>query len=402
MTSLKRKILFVEGSPYANYPADSKKNVGGSIISLYHLMKDLNKYEFHPSLFLFYDSYLIDKIQSKHHKISVNTKEYRRGTTKKPVNVFFSRDFYLFLSYLKMSFLRMVPSTIRMYSFLKKNRPDLVHCNNSLRMNMDAILASWLVGIPCVCHVRSYEKLYFINKLCSFFVEYFVCISEAVRNNYLRQGIKKKKLVKIPNGLDIEEFPIPIRQKKVGQDFIIANIGRMVGWKGQEVLLKAIPTIVKKKKNIQFWLVGDGPERANLKEKASDLNINRYVKFKSIAQDVRTILSISDLLVHTSTQPEPFGRVIIEAMSMQTPVIATNMGGPSEIITDGQDGILIEPNKPELLAQAILQILNNPDRRQNIGRAARKTIEERYDSKKIAKQIERLYETILKNIHKTT
>jgi glycosyltransferase involved in cell wall biosynthesis len=83
-------------------------------------------------------------------------------------------------------------------------------------------------------------------------------------------------------------------------------------------------------------------------------------------------------------------------MSMQTPVIATNIGGPSEIITDGQDGILIEPNKPAQLAETILQMLDNPDRRQKIGNAARKTIEERYDNKKIVKQVERIYETILK------
>jgi len=358
-------------------------------------VKDLNEHEFRSSLFLFYDSYLVDRIQGQQHKILVKTKEYTKGKTKKPFHILFSEEYYLFISYMKMSFLRMVPSAIRMYSFLKKESPDIVHCNNSLRMNMDAILASRLAGIPCICHVRSLEKLYFINKLCSGFVKLYICISEAVRENYLKQGIKKEKLVLIPNGLDIRDFPIPERQNQAGYDFIITNIGRMADWKGQEILIKAIPHIIEKKKNVQFWLAGEGPERANLEEKVSDLKIDRYVKFKGVVPDIQTILSVSDLLVHTPTKPEPFGRVIIEAMSMQTPIVATNVGGPSEIITDGHDGILIEPNKPDQLAETILHMLDNPDLRQNIGIAARKTIMEQYDNKKIVKQVERIYLTIL-------
>jgi len=396
MTTLKRKILYIEGSPYANYPADPKKNVGGSLISLYHLVKDLNEQEFNPSILLFYDSYLIDQIKGRHFQISVKPKKYRRGKTKKPVHIFFNRDYYSFLSYLKMTFLRMFPSMIRMYSFLKRERPDIVHCNNSLRLNMDAILASRLAGIPCVCHVRCYEKLYFINKLCAFYVKYFICISKAVRNNYIGQGIKKQKLIVIPNGLDIQDFPIPMRQHQVGKVLTITCIGRMTDWKGQEVLLKAIPLVTEKKKNLRFRFVGDGTERANLEKMASALNINWCVEFAGVVQDIQSILAISDLLVHTSTRPEPFGRVIIEAMSMQIPVIATNIGGPIEIISDGRDGILIEPNQPEQLAKTILMLLDDPERRQKIGKAARKTIEEFYDSKIVAEQVEMIYKKMLR------
>ena len=391
---MKRKILYVEGSPYANYPADPEKNVGGSIISLYYLLKSLNGHKYSPSLFLFYDSCFLDRIQGFYQKIIIQTKEYRRGTAKKPVHVFFSRDQYSFLSYMKMFFLRVIPSAKRMYSLLKRECPDIVHCNNSLRMNMDVILASRLAGIPCVCHVRSHEKLSFINKRCAGFVDYFVCTSEAVRNNYLEQGIKKEKLVVIPNGLDIQDFPIPVRQDRAGGDFIVSTIGRMVEWKGHEMLLEAIPHVIREKKNVQFWFVGDGKKRAELEEKASALNIGQHTKFQGFAQDIRPVLSDSDLVVHTPTRPEPFGRVVIEAMAMQKPVIATNLGGPSEIITDGQDGILIEPGKPDRLAEAVLQMLDNPERRQRIGKAARKTVEEHYDSKNTAESVERLYASL--------
>ena len=395
-TTPRKKVLYVEGSPYVNYPADPRQNVGGSLISVSYLINDLNKHRFDPSLYLFYDSYLVDRIQIQRHNIFIKTKEHRAGKSKKPVHVLFSRDKYLFLSFLKRTLLRMAPSVKRLYSFLKEAQPDIVHCNNSLKWNLDAILASRLVGIPCVCHIRGYEDLNLIHKMFARFARYYICISEAVKNNYLEQGIHEEKLLVIPNGLNIQDFPKPVRQDHSGDDFVITTIGRMVDWKGHDVFMESIPRIVQEQKNIQFWFVGDGEKRAELEKRAADLDVGRYTRFKGIAPDIRPVLSDSDLVVHVPTKPEPFGRVVIEAMSMQKPVISTNLGGPSEIITHGRDGILIEPNEPDQLADTILELIENEDLRQRLGDAARKTIEERFDNQRVVQDVEGIYETIFK------
>lgn len=389
--------MYVEGSPYVNYPTAPEENVGGSIISLNYLIKGLNADQFTSSVFLFYNSFLFNGFKSVPTKISIKTKEYRRRKTKKPINILFNEDFYLFLSYLKRSILHMVPSAFRMYSFLKKNNPDIVHCNDTLKLNMDSILAARLAGIPCICHVRGYEKLHFINKICASFVKYFICVSKAVSNNYFKQGISKEKLVVIPNGLDIKDFPIPAHQHRSEQKFIITTIGRMVHWKGHKELLKTIPRILQERKNVEFWIVGDGELRKDLEIIATNLDIDQHIKFKGFTKDIVSLLLRTDLVVHIPTKPEPFGRIVIEAMALEKPVIVTNMGGPSEIITDGQDGILIEPNNPDQLAREVLKLLDDQDLREKIGKAARSKVEKMYDNMKTVKEVEQIYYKVLKD-----
>jgi glycosyltransferase involved in cell wall biosynthesis len=98
-----------------------------------------------------------------------------------------------------------------------------------------------------------------------------------------------------------------------------------------------------------------------------------------------------DVVVHTSILPEPFGRVIIEAMAMAKPVIATSMGGPLEIISHGVDGILVRENDPKELAGAIYELLQNSERRALMAQNARKTIEDRFSMDTFKREMEQVY-----------
>jgi glycosyltransferase involved in cell wall biosynthesis len=98
-----------------------------------------------------------------------------------------------------------------------------------------------------------------------------------------------------------------------------------------------------------------------------------------------------DVVVHSSIEPEPFGMVNLEAMYMKKPVVSTNIGGPTEIFSDGEDGILIEPGNPALLAQKISVLLNDPELRSRMGQKANEAVISRFNISDTIHNIENAY-----------
>ena len=140
-------------------------------------------------------------------------------------------------------------------------------------------------------------------------------------------------------------------------------MGRLVPWKGQETFLRTAKEIIKKRKDIHFSIIGK-IEKTNesekylkkLKKLIGKWNIQKNVTIKTNVKDLPSEMQKLDLLVHASLTPEPFGRVIIEAMALHIPVIAGNLGGPKEIIDDCVDGFLVNSKNIKLLHHLIFMI----------------------------------------------
>jgi glycosyltransferase involved in cell wall biosynthesis len=126
-------------------------------------------------------------------------------------------------------------------------------------------------------------------------------------------------------------------------------------------------------------LFGDDAQyAAELQSRAAALEITDRVHFLGFRDDVPALMSAVDIVVHSSTTPEPFGRVIVEAMLAERPVIATRAGGAMEIVEDGRTGMLVAPGEPAALARAITGLLNNPARAATIARNGRRCAESRF------------------------
>jgi glycosyltransferase involved in cell wall biosynthesis len=338
---------------------------------------------------------LVANLEVAQVKVFIRASTHFRKKSKKPIHVLFDQKTYALLSSAKNFGLRILPSAVRLSRFIKKEKIDLVHGNMSLESDLAAVLASRLAGVPCICHVRSFEEISLFSKIGARFVAYFICISRAVKDHYLKQGIPEAKLTIIHNGIDLETSLPDERDRPEGGTWTVASLGRMVPWKGQKVLLKAIPPVLDRLPNVRFIFMGDGPDREKLEQEARRLNVQASVEFRPASLDVRALISEADLVVHTSIDPEPFGLVIIEAMARRRAVIATNRGGPLEIITDGQDGLLIEPRNSRLLAEKIIQLLENAELRLRLGRAARRTVEERFNLVRSVRKVEEIYERLI-------
>jgi len=181
------------------------------------------------------------------------------------------------------------------------------------------------------------------------------------------------------------------------EEMIIAAAGRFVDWKGFDILLEAFGrTSVEshETRRTRLLLPGDGEERAHLMEIARAHGVETRTLFPGFVRDIRPYLWASDVFVLPSKEPEPFGIVLLEAMASGLPVIATDFGGPRDMIEHGVSGWLVAPKSAEALADALETALQHPDLR-TIGCNASEAAQ-RFDLEKVAQESIKLYQHCIK------
>jgi glycosyltransferase involved in cell wall biosynthesis len=153
-------------------------------------------------------------------------------------------------------------------------------------------------------------------------------------------------------------------------------VGRLAPWKGQDVFLAAFARSfpaggVERAVLVGAPLFGEEGYEADLHRLAAELGIADRLEMTGFRDDVSAELARLDVLVHASVIPEPFGQAVVEGMAAGLPVIATEAGGPAEVITNGVDGLLVPPDDRAALAAALRRLSNDPDLRARLGAAAR-------------------------------
>lgn len=217
-------------------------------------------------------------------------------------------------------------------------------------------------------------------------------------------------------GLDTEEFaPDSISRQKFRNAFALKDFEIAVGivgfidtWKGQDIFLEAILQLHKMPIPIRAFIIGR-PRTGLASERclAFATKLHRFVTENNLENEVTFtghldikdmgVMDGLDIVVHTSIEPEPFGMVLLEAMAKEKPIIASNEGGPREIITHQKDGLLIQPRSPEILAQAIKIICEDDILRIKLAEEARQTILNKFNPKITVNNLEKIYVGITKN-----
>lgn len=166
------------------------------------------------------------------------------------------------------------------------------------------------------------------------------------------------------------------RQADTGvRDITVGMVGRLTTWKGQHVFLRAFkqafPDGGARAVIVGAPLFGESEYEAHLRALAGSLGLDDRVEFAGFQEDIPAQLARFDILVHASVIPEPFGQVVLEGMAAGLPVVASGAGGPSEVITDGNDGFLFEPGDFDALAAVLRKLAADPYLRKRVGTAAR-------------------------------
>ena len=297
---------------------------------------------------------------------------------------------------------------------LKREKADIVH-TNLFGADIYGRIAGKLAGVKCIVttlHNLAYEapgsfRNNFLfqrrrildgltGRLCN---DAFVAVSGAVkRSSEELLGFKNVNL--IHNSIDTGMLrPLSPEEKKdarkalgLKQDgVIIATAGRLDDQKGHMFLLEALADPKIKDSNVMLLVLGQGSSEARLKSAAETRGIEDRVIFLGYRKEVRQMIGCADIFV-LPTLSEGFGLVLLEAMALKVPCIASRTGGISEIIEDGKDGLLVDPGVSVPLARAILELAGDPDGRDRIASNGYDKVVNDFDIRKNIKLLENLYE----------
>lgn len=301
-----------------------------------------------------------------------------------------------------------IPTFINLYKFIKLKRPDIVHTYLFTASLYGRIVAR-LAGVPFVISSeRSTEvwkkKSYIITDyILSKFTNRIIVNAKAIKEMLIkREKIPAKKIQVIYNGLDLnrlisKETNIEEIKKKLNifnGNKIIGIVGRLTKEKDHITFLRAAKIISDYYDNANFLVVGGGDLRGELEGYASVLGISNKVIFTGKTNNVAETLRAIDVFVSTSLY-EGCSNAILEAMASGLPVVATKVGGNPEIVNDGLTGILVPPRNPDLLAEAVLSLLNNPELRKTMGKNGRERIESDFILSKMVSNTEGVYESLV-------
>lgn len=293
--------------------------------------------------------------------------------------------------------LQAVPEVLRLVWRLARlgRAYDVLYANSQKAMIVTA-LAGLVARRPVIWHLRDMMSADHFSGwhrrlavgCANLMVRRVIANSQATRQAFVASGGRPEKVHVVYNGLDASVF------EKVGDEEVqqlraslgladvpvVGVFSRLAAWKGQHVLIEALAALPE----VHALLVGhalfdaDRAYAADLRAQAARLGVADRVHFLGFRRDVPSLLKVTDVVLHTSVAPEPFGRVIAEGMLAERPVIATRAGGALEIIEPGRTGLLVPPGDPEVLAGAIRNVLERADRRQALARNGRAEAQQRF------------------------
>jgi glycosyltransferase involved in cell wall biosynthesis len=284
--------------------------------------------------------------------------------------------------YILKILLNIIIQTIRISVYVKRNKIDLLYSNSMYSM-IYSIFVKKITKVKHIAHLRDN-----ITPLISKLVETSLVDSAICVSDYISQQLKSNsKKITIHNGINSNEWyyeninkdSFRIKYNILRGCKLVVHIGQIVKWKNHEHFVLAAKSILAEYENVHFLIVGSDLFEDNteyfkkLKKLIVEEGLVKHITFLGYIEDIKEVLQNIDILIHTALQ-EPFGRVILEAMLMQKPVVAYNIGGPKEIITNEEDGFLVEAGEYEKIADKCIELLNNPDKCTNIGIQAKNKV----------------------------
>lgn len=296
----------------------------------------------------------------------------------------------------------------QLYRLLRQARPAILH-TWMFHANFPGRIVGRLAGVPIIITSRRNVEIGGANRdrlqrWTAGLDDQVIAVCEVARQAEIeRAGARPAKVVTIYNGLELAEFaqapPEACQAARqmlgIADDvLLLGSVGRMHRQKGFTYLLAALPAIKAQFPQVKLLLVGDGELRSALEAQTAQLNLQDSVIFTGTRTDVPTLLKALDLFVLPSLW-EGLPNVILEAMAIGLPVVATAVGGTPELVVDGSTGCLAPPNNPAALAKAIGDLLANPTHRQQMGRAGRARVEQQFTIQRMVQATEDLYARLL-------
>lgn len=315
--------------------------------------------------------------------------------------------------------------------FMRRHHIDLVH-TNSLKADILGGFAARLAHIPLLWHVRDRidedylprPVVWLFRRLCFWLPNYVIANSQSTLETL--QIKKADRTAAVYSGVEISTHilvvhdgvpraPLAVSVVYTGpysaglhllltppeqRTPVIGLVGRISSWKGQHIFLRAAALVRERFPEARFQIIGSAMFQEDDYEQeihalTVSLELTQNVEFLGFRSDVPKVIADLTVLVHASITAEPFGQVIVEGMVAEKPVIATRGGGATEIVIDGDTGLLVPMGDVSAMAEAILFLLDNPEAAREMGRRGRRRANEYFSIERTARKIESVYDEIL-------
>lgn len=392
MTGRRRRILYVE--------INEDGTVGGSHRSMYNIVRLLDRARYEPVVLFYQSNRYVELLRAEgvevHTWDTVRAGELRMWEPGRPR---------------ASKAVLLLGAILHRARFLRRERIDLVHQNNNPRVGYDDWLpACWLARVPCIAHARGVEPAPRgrLGRWLTTRFDRVIAISEFIAGTVRAMGVPPERVRCINNG--IEQAALLRRLRRAPQDvraelaagpetLVVAVVGHLRRWKGQDVVVAAVKLLDPAvRRRLLVLLIGGTPLDDPEFGQAVIADIERSalgdtIRVMGELPDAADVMNASDVVLLPSTLPEPFGLVVLEGMGLGKVVVASNHGGPAEIVTPGS-GLLYEPPAADQLARLLERLVDQPELRASLGRGARERVKA-FDVRQTVTQVHEVYRELL-------
>jgi glycosyltransferase involved in cell wall biosynthesis len=242
---------------------------------------------------------------------------------------------------------------------------------------------------------------YWIDRMCLRHYERVICVSDDLRGRCLEAGVRPERCVVIENAIDTEQYarrnsPADARrlQGLRPEGLLVGTVGRLSAEKNIGVLVRSIDRLLTEDADVGLAIIGDGPERGPLETLIGDLGRSDRIRLLGYQADTAALYEAMDVFALASVR-EGLPNVLLEAMAMETPVIATQIAGIPRLVEDGTSGLLVPPSDPESLTDALRRLIRCEELRRQLAVAGRETIRQRYSFEVRMEKIRAVYDGLL-------
>lgn len=231
---------------------------------------------------------------------------------------------------------------------------------------------------------------------------HFIADAPAIGELLAREdGIPAGRITVMPIGVENSprDYDAAMRQKtRAGwrvspETVVVGNVARLVPFKGHRVLLEAVAQVVRKRQDVLFPVIGDGELRGELQQQAAQLGIEGSLRFLGFQDNLQELYPAFDVYCHSSLEmaAEAFPIAILRALATGLPVVCTEVGGIRQMVREGMSGHLVPPDRPDLLADALLHVIGDRELRTSMGRASFQLFSEKFHASAMAENVEVVY-----------
>ncbi len=294
---------------------------------------------------------------------------------------------------------------LRFIRAVRRERPDVIQSFLFLDNTVARIAGVFSPGTTVVTGARGLQNrtnpvVKAVDRLLIPLSDYIVSNSTSGAETYVKRGAKPDRVDVVHNGRNLDAFvdaePAPLHEEfAVPADApLVGMVSRLVPKKGQVDLVDAWPQVQESHPDAHLVFVGDGPEREALGEQAASLGVGDRIHFAGNRDDIPQVLAALDVFVFTSYS-EGLSGALLEAMAAGTPIVSTDIIENRELVTDGETALVVPTHAPSVVARAVVDLLDDPERAAALGRAAQRDATERFSLERMVGNFEAFYESVL-------